>query len=251
MDGAALISIQNFWRELLDIALVAAVYYYIIHLVRGTRAVAVIYGLVFLLLVYYASAQFDLNTLNWLLTKFLDYIFLVVIILFQQDIRKALAQVGTGHFWRRSREGEETIEHLIEAVRNMSETKTGALIVIEKKVPLGDFVERGIELDAKLGKEALLTIFHPDTALHDGAVIIRRGRIAAAGVILPLSMKIKDQHIFGTRHRAALGISEESDAIAVVVSEERGTISVALGGRLTTSLDEVRLRRVLKGSLGK
>lgn len=250
METSELVSIQNFWRELLDIALVAVVYYYIIHLVRGTRAVAVIYGLVFLLLVYYASAQFDLNTLNWLLTKFLDYIFLVVIILFQQDIRKALSQVGTGHFWRRSREGEETIEHLVQAVLSMAASKTGAIIVIEKKVPLGDIVERGIELDAKLGKEILMTIFHPDTALHDGAVIIRRGRIAAAGAILPLSMKIKDQHIFGTRHRAALGISEESDAIAVVVSEERGTIAVALGGRLTTSLDEVRLRRVLKRSLG-
>lgn len=236
-------------REILDIGIVALIYYYLIHLVRGTRAVAVIYGLVLLLFVFHLSDVFGLYTLNWLLTNFLSSIFLVVIILFQGDIKKALAQVGGGPFWRKAPVREEMIEQLIQAVLTMSRIKMGAIIVLERNVPLGDIVERGVEIDAKLNKELLLTIFHYDTPLHDGAVIVRKGRLAAAACILPLSSKFRGQTVFGTRHRAALGISEESDAVTVVVSEERGAVSVAIGGRLTTSLDEVRLRRVLKNVL--
>ncbi|MDD4952442.1 MAG: diadenylate cyclase CdaA [Desulfovibrionaceae bacterium] len=246
-----MLDIQNFWREILDIGLVALIYYYLILLIRGTRAVAVIYGLVLLLLVYYASAQLGLLTLNWLLTKFLDYIFLVVIILFQGDIRKALAQVGTGRFWRRSKEGEETFEQLIDAVMAMTASRTGAIIVIEKNVPLGDVIERGVSIDAKLSKELLMTIFHPDTPLHDGAVVVRQGKVAAASCILPLSAKFKGQTVFGTRHRAALGISEETDAVAIVVSEERGEVSVAVNGRLTSRLSETGFRKVVRAALEK
>lgn len=236
-------------REMLDIGIVALIYYYLILLVRGTRAVAVIYGLVLVLFVFHLSDVFGLYTLNWLLTNFLGSIFLVVIILFQADIRKALAQVGAGPLWRRPDLREEALEQLVQAVMTMSRIKMGAIIVLERTVPLGDIVERGVEIDAKLNKELLLTIFHYDTPLHDGAVIVRKGRLAAAACILPLSSKFKGQTVFGTRHRAALGISEESDAATVVVSEERGAVSVAIGGRLTTSLDEVRLRRVLKNVL--
>ncbi|HBE95455.1 MAG TPA: TIGR00159 family protein [Desulfovibrio sp.] len=236
-------------REMLDIGIVALIYYYLILLVRGTRAVAVIYGLVLVLFVFHLSDVFGLYTLNWLLTNFLGSIFLVVIILFQADIRKALAQVGAGPLWRKPDLREEALEQLVQAVMTMSRIKMGAIIVLERTVPLGDIVERGVEIDAKLNKELLLTIFHYDTPLHDGAVIVRKGRLAAAACILPLSSKFKGQTVFGTRHRAALGISEESDAATVVVSEERGAVSVAIGGRLTTSLDEVRLRRVLKNVL--
>lgn len=236
-------------REMLDIGIVALIYYYLILLVRGTRAVAVIYGLVLVLFVFHLSDVFGLYTLNWLLTNFLGSIFLVVIILFQTDIRKALAQVGAGPLWRKPDLREEALEQLVQAVMTMSRIKMGAIIVLERTVPLGDIVERGVEIDAKLNKELLLTIFHYDTPLHDGAVIVRKGRLAAAACILPLSSKFKGQTVFGTRHRAALGISEESDAATVVVSEERGAVSVAIGGRLTTSLDEVRLRRVLKNVL--
>jgi uncharacterized protein (TIGR00159 family) len=236
-------------REMLDIGIVALIYYYLILLVRGTRAVAVIYGLVLVLFVFHLSDVFGLYTLNWLLTNFLGSIFLVVIILFQGDIRKALAQVGAGPLWRKPDLREEALEQLVQAVMTMSRIKMGAIIVLERTVPLGDIVERGVEIDSKLNKELLLTIFHYDTPLHDGAVIVRKGRLAAAACILPLSSKFKGQTVFGTRHRAALGISEESDAATVVVSEERGAVSVAIGGRLTTSLDEVRLRRVLKNVL--
>ncbi|MGE4553567.1 MAG: diadenylate cyclase CdaA [Desulfovibrionaceae bacterium] len=240
-----LFGLQISWRELLDIGIVALVYYYLILLVRGTRAVAVIYGLVLILLVYSASDFLGLYTLNWLLTNFLGSIFLVIIILFQADIKKALSQLGGGRFFKRTQLGEETINQLVQAVMTMSRQHCGALIVLERNVPLGDIVERGVEVGAKLTKELLMTIFFVDTPLHDGAVVVRQGRIAAAACILPLSSKFRGQTVFGTRHRAALGISEESDSITVVVSEETGDVSIAMNGRLTTSLDETRLRRVI------
>jgi len=244
-----LFGIQITWRVVLDIGLVAFLYYNIILLVRGTRAAAVLYGLVVVLVIYYVSDLFNLYTLNALLGEFLASIFLVVVILFKNDIRKALASVGTKRFWTQSGVRDNTLDHLTAAVMNMSESHTGAIIVIEKNVPLGDIIERGIELDAKVNQELFETIFVPDTPLHDGAVIIRRNRIVAAACILPLSSKLRGQPKYGTRHRAALGISEGSDAITVVVSEERGEVSVAMNGRLTTSLDETRLRRVLKNAL--
>ncbi|WP_147821105.1 diadenylate cyclase CdaA [Salidesulfovibrio onnuriiensis] len=238
------------WQVLLDIGIVALIYYYLIVLVRDTRAVAVIYGLMFVLVVYFVSGYLNLFTLHTLLSEFLDSIFLVIIILFQGDIRKALAQVGAGRFWSRAQKVEsKAFDELIQALVSMSRTKTGAIIVLEKHVPLGDIIERGVEIDAKVTKELLESIFFEDTPLHDGAVVIRRNRIAAAACILPLSSKLRGETMFGTRHRAALGISESADAVTVVVSEERGDISIAIGGRLTTSLDEVRLRRVLKNAL--
>lgn len=237
---------QITWQALLDVGLVAFIYYNLILLVRGTRASAVLYGLLVVLVVYYLSDLLNLYTLNALLSEFLSSIFLVVIILFRADIRKALAQVGTKRFWRLEAVRSDTVDQLVRAVMNMAVTRTGAIIVIEKNVPLGDIVERGIEIDAKVKSELLETIFSTDTLLHDGAVVVRRDRILAAACILPLSSKLKGQPKYGTRHRAALGVSEGCDAVTIVVSEERGEVSVAINGRLTTALDEVRLRRVLK-----
>jgi len=244
-----LIGFNVAWREALDILIVAAIYAYIIHLVRGTRAVAVIYGLVLVLLVYYLSNELGLYSLNWLLTNFLGSIVLIVIILFQGDLRRALAQMGAGRFWKKPQLSEAIVEELSQAVMAMAKAKVGALIVIERYEPLGDVVERGVPLDAVITASLLTTIFQVGTPLHDGAVVIRRGRIAAAGCILPLSSKLKAQSLFGTRHRAALGISEESDSLSIVVSEERGTVSIAMSGRLTTSLNDLRLRRVIKNAL--
>lgn len=244
-----LIGFNVAWREALDILLVAAIYAYIIHLVRGTRAVAVIYGLVLVLLVYYLSNELGLYSLNWLLTNFLGSIVLIVIILFQGDLRRALAQMGAGRFWKKPQLSDAIVEELSQAVMALAKTKVGALIVIERYEPLGDVVERGVPMDAVITASLLTTIFQVGTPLHDGAVVIRRGRIAAAGCILPLSSKLKAQSLFGTRHRAALGISEESDSLSIVVSEERGTVSIAMSGRLTTSLNDLRLRRVIKNAL--
>lgn len=244
-----LLGFNAIWREVLDILLVAGIYAYIIHLVRGTRAVAVIYGLVLVLLVYYLSNELGLYSLNWLLTNFLGSIVLIVIILFQGDLRRALAQMGAGRFWKKAQLSEAIVDELAQAVLALAKAKVGALIVIERYEPLGDVAERGVPMDAVITASLLSTIFQVGTPLHDGAVIIRRGRIAAAGCILPLSSKLKAQSLFGTRHRAALGISEESDSLSIVVSEERGTVSIAMSGRLTTSLNDQRLRRVIKNAL--
>ncbi len=245
------LNLQFSWQDLVDIVLVAFIFYRLILLIRGTRAVSVIYGLFLLLVVYYTSGVFGLYTLHWLLGQFLGSIFLVIIILFQKDIRKALSAMGAGRFWMRDRVGKEVIDELVLALLDMGRSKTGALVVIERNMPLGDIIERGVEIGGVVTKDLLLTIFHQDTPLHDGAVIIRNDKIAAAGCILPLAVGLKHRASLGTRHRAAMGITEESDALAVVVSEERGTISVAIGGKITTSLEEVRLKRVLVSALAK
>ncbi|NCC25240.1 MAG: TIGR00159 family protein [Deltaproteobacteria bacterium] len=241
--------LQMSWRDAVDILLVAFVYYRIILMVKGTRAVSVIIGLLLILIVYYMAGEFGFYTLHWLLTNFLGSIFLVVIILFRRDIRKALSEMGAGRFWRSPKLEEQVLNELVLALVQMARERIGALVVLEKRVPLGDVTERGVELQAKLSKDLLLTIFHPDTPLHDGAVIVQRGLVKAAGCILPLAVGVRHKSTLGTRHRAAMGITEETDAVAVVVSEERGTISVAIGGKLTSSLDENRLQKVLTAAL--
>ncbi|THB66041.1 MAG: TIGR00159 family protein [Desulfovibrio sp.] len=237
------------WRDILDISIVTVILYRVILLVRGTRAVSVVYGLLLLVLFYFISEALGLYTLNWLLANFLGSIFLVVVILFQQDIRKALSVVGAGRFWRRDSVHEEVLNQLVAAMVALAKGRIGALVVIEKSVPLGDVTERGVVLGAKVSKDLLMTIFYPSTPLHDGAVIIKDDEITAAACILPLSTGMTHRSDLGTRHRAALGITEETDAVAVIVSEERGEMSVAINGRLTASLDEVRLKRVLRNAM--
>ncbi len=243
--------IQLGWRDIVDIIVVAFIIYRVIILVKGTRAVSVFYGLLLLLVIYYFSGEFGLHTLHWLLANFLGSLFLVIIILFQKDIRKALAEMGAGRLFFRSRPGLAILDELILSLVSMAQKRIGALVVIEKNTPLGDVLESGQEINSLFSKGLLETIFYPNTPLHDGAVIIRGDRIVAAGCILPLAVGIKSKWDYGTRHRAAMGITEETDAIAIVVSEERGKISVAIGGKLITALDEVRLRRVLSSAWEK
>jgi diadenylate cyclase len=242
---------ENFhisWREILDVVIVTYIFYRGLLLIHGTRAVSVLHGFLLILILYYLSGVFGLNTLHWLLTNFLGSVFLVIIILFQADIRKALSTVGAAGFFRRKgREAmsEAVLDECILAVTRMARTRTGALIVFERRVALGDYIQRGVELSARLSKELLLTIFFPDTPLHDGAVIVRGETVAAAGCIMPLIAGVQLDAALGTRHRAALGITEETDAVAVVVSEERGVISVAEGGKLISPVDEMTLKNML------
>lgn len=243
--------IQFGWRDIVDIIVVAFIIYRVIILVKGTRAVPVFYGLLLLLVVFYFSGEFGLNTLHWLLANFLGSLFLVIIILFQHDIRKALAEMGAGRMFFRSKPGLVILDELILSLISMAQKRIGALVVIEKGTPLGDVVESGVDLNSSFSKELLETIFYPNTPLHDGAAIIRGEKIVAAGCILPLAVGIKPNWDYGTRHRAAIGITEETDAIAIVVSEEMGKISLAIGGKLIASLDEVRLRRVLSSAWEK
>jgi len=233
------------WHDALDILLVTALLYGIIARIKGTRAVTVVLGLLVLTLLYLGAGHLGLYAITWLLQSFFASLILVVVILFQQDIRMALSVIGTRRFWgRRKVISEVLLDELVDAAMDLARSRIGAIIVLERFVPLRDMVEReGVRLDARLSRELLQTIFTPNTPLHDGAVIISKGMITAAGCVLPLAMVRRQS--FGTRHRAALGITEESDAVAIVVSEERGETSVAIKGKLTKNLDAVRLKRVL------
>lgn len=237
-------------RDLIDIGLVTFAFYRVILLVKGTRAVSVIYGLLLVIVIYYLSEEFGLFTLNWLLANFLGSLFLVIIIFFQADIRKALSELGAGSLWRQKKIiSDQLLDEVVLAALSMAKSRIGALIVFERGIPLGEVVARGVELKAGVTRELLMTIFHPNTPLHDGAVIIREGRIEAAGCILPLSSGASLSAKLGTRHRAALGISEETDAVALVVSEERGVISMAQAGKLTENLDDAQLKEFLRNVL--
>lgn len=236
------------WRDLVDIALVTMLLYRLIVLMRDTRAVAALYGLMLLMVIYFLSLELGFYTLNWLLENFLGSLFLVIIVLFQRDIRRALTEMGT-HRWfpwhKRATVDDEILEEIISACIQMARSKIGALIVMERKVSLGDLLDWGTIVNADIHRSMLMTIFYPKTPLHDGAVLINNNKINAAGCILPLSSKTDLADELGTRHRAAIGITEESDALAIVVSEERGSISVAMNGQLYPCTDAAHLRRLL------
>lgn len=236
------------WRDLLDIALVAVLLYRLILLMRDTRAVAALYGLMLLIVVYFLSMEMGFYTLNWLLGNFLGSLFLVLIVLFQRDIRRALTEMGTRNWlpWRkRIAVADETLEEIVSACAQMAKSKIGALIVMERRVSLGDLLDWGTIINAEVSRALLMTIFYPKTPLHDGAVLISGNKINAAGCILPLSTNTELNAEYGTRHRAAIGITEETDALVIVVSEERGCISVALNGQIITCTDATHLQRLL------
>lgn len=236
------------WRDMLDIILVTILLYQVIIMVRGTRALTVILGLGLLMLLYFFAKSVGLYTLTWLLQHVFGSLFLVVIILFQKDIRQALGDMGARSFWRKSALDHDRLNALVNACVDMARLRIGALIVLERSMPLGDMVgNEGVRIDGLISHKLLMNIFYPKAPLHDGAVIISKGRITAAACILPLAV-VHGQN-FGTRHRAALGITEESDAVVVVVSEERGEISVAVKGKFVRNIDATKLTQVLNNVL--
>lgn len=235
------------WRELLDITLVAVLFYRVILLVQGTRAVSVINGILVVLLAYYLSGEFGLFTLHWLLTNFLSSFFLVVVILFQADIRKALSQVGLRWFGSRTRKRDAgTAQALTKALQELAHARIGALVVLERGIALGDLAARGVELSTKLTTDMLVTVFNRESPLHDGALIARGDQVVAVACILPLASYQALPAAFGTRHRAAVGVTEETDALALVVSEERGEIRAATAGKLSDPMDEAELLELLR-----
>ncbi len=254
MNLPAISELSFGWRDALDIALVTFLFYNISAMVRQTRAVAAIYGLISLIAVYFISNSLGLYTLSWLLENLLSSLLLLVIIVFQRDIRHGLTSIGSQHWWLvrffRRKNDNRHLEIIAEAATYMAERRIGALIVIERNVPLEDTTERGVRLDACISKELLINLFWHNSPLHDGAALIRGDRIVAGGCILPLSTAITTRD-YGTRHRAALGITEESDAVVVVVSEERGVVSIAIDGRITGALNEQKLTRVLVSAMEK
>lgn len=235
------------WQDVLDIAIVATILYWIFLILKGTRALKILVGLTFLLAASILSKFAGLYTVDWIVTSFWAQMVLIIVILFQPEIRRALAQIGQTPFYRTMTAGEEsrTLEEVIRAVVLMANKRMGAIIVLEREIELKDIVEVGVPLDAKLSKELLLSLFMPYSPLHDGAVIVKGDRLIAAGCFLPLTLSPDVSKMLGTRHRAALGITEETDAVVIVVSEESGSISVIIGGKLTRELDAAALRRVL------
>ncbi len=234
------------WQDVLDILVVAFVIYQLISIVRGTRSVQMLLGIVVLTVVYFMASILDLATLMWLLRTFLSSIFIIIIIVFQHDIRRALTQVGKSPFQRTTDVMDKDIEEIISAVFYLSKRRIGALIILERDTGLRDYVESGFELDANLNKELLISIFMPVSPLHDGGVIISKRRIQTAGSILPLTQNPYISKRFGTRHRAAIGLSEETDAIILVVSEETRNVSLVQHGALTAVNDEIALRTSLR-----
>lgn len=230
------------WRDIVDIAIVSFLLYQVIQLLRGSRALAILTGFFFLAVIYIISREFGFYTLNWLLDHIFSSLFLVIVVIFQQDIRHALGEMGATSFFKgKGPRKNSRMEEVVTACDDMAKARIGALIVIEGKMRLDDMIKReGISVDAKITRQLLKNIFYPKAPLHDGAVIISHGRIAAAACILPLA-EVKGT-AFGTRHRAALGITQETDASVVVVSEERGEVSFAHKGNLTRNLNPEQLR---------
>jgi diadenylate cyclase len=239
------------WRSVLDVAIVALVLYQLFMLIKGTRAVQLLNGLIILLVVSNLSDYLQLGTISWLLDQVWKVIFFALPVVFQPELRRALEQLGRGKFFVRhaTHVGPEdllrTIKELVRCTQVLSKNRIGALLVLERQTGIQDIIETGIKIDGVVSSEFLVNIFVPNTPLHDGAVIIRADRVAAAGCFLPLSENPNIQKELGTRHRAALGLTEVSDALVVVVSEETGAISVALDGRLTRFLDEKALHDLL------
>src|SRR5215510_3748209 len=227
------------WQDLLDITLIACGVYWIIHLIRGTRAVQMLLGLVMVFLTYLGSQYFELYTLNWVLDNFLSSILLVIVVLFQNDIRRALTEVGRGSLFgvRERTAYGPVLEELTRAAAVLAERRVGALIVLEHKVGLNEYIEVGTPIDARVSKELLCSIFFPSSPIHDGAVVIQRGRLSAAGCFLPLTTDPSISRTLGTRHRAAIGLTEETDATVVVVSEEEGAIALVREGHIVRNLD--------------
>ena len=232
------------WRDAMDIAVVSVLLYQVIQMLRSSRALAVLTGLGLLTVLYFVSNILGLYTLTWLLQHIFSSLFILIVVIFQSDIRQALGEMGASRLFRKRGLQQDAVEEVVAACVEMARLRVGALIVVERSMRLGDMIEReGVRVDAQLSRRLLMNIFYPKAPLHDGALILSHGRITAAACILPLAVA-KGQS-FGTRHRAALGITRESDAVAIVVSEERGEISLAMKGELVRALDAARLRQVL------
>ena len=235
------------WQDLVDIILMSIIIYRLLLIIKGTRAAQMLIGLGVLLLASLLSSYFELYTIEWLIQSFWAQIVIAIIIIFQPEIRRALAQMGETQFLHTLTSAEElkSLEEIVRAAIALSNRKIGALIAIERDTSLKDFVEVGTPLDAKVSKEILLSLFHPTSPIHDGAVVIRGNRIVAAGCFLPITMSPEISRSLGTRHRAGLGLTEETDAVVIIISEETGEVSMAINGKLETHLDMGTLRNVL------
>jgi len=235
----------------LDILVLAIIFYQILLLIRGTRAAQILTGMLLVVGLFIVSNIFPLTTVNWMMNKFYSSFIIILIIIFQDDIRHVLSTMGRRKFFI----GQDTstslliLDEISRAASALAAKRIGALIVIERQIILSRYVDIGVQLDARVSKELLMSIFHPSSPIHDGAVILQRGRIAAAGCFLPLTRDESLDPNLGTRHRAALGISQETDALVIVVSEEGASVAMVENGRITRKPDGKSLRDELSSSL--
>jgi diadenylate cyclase len=241
-------------RSLFDVFVVSLLIFWLLGVAQGTRATSLIRGaIIFLAMVYILATVFDLGTLNWILARTWPALLVAIPVIFQPELRRALEQLG--HTGSRLRETfpanvdvgtEQAVDEIVRAAGQLARQRYGALMIIERETGLQDYAESGVPIDATLTRQLLINIFYPNSPLHDGAVLTRGDRIVAASAVLPLTDNISASSQLGTRHRAAIGVTEDSDALAVVVPEETGQIAVAHSGRLIRGLDQDRLRRVLR-----
>ena len=239
------------FRDLIDIALVAFISYRFLLLMKGTRGMQMTFGIIALFLFFWITRFYNLSAVEWLFSNILTYIFFAIIVLYQTELRMVLTRIGIfsfrgGHSRMRTPDG---VDEIVQAASTLASRKIGALIIVEREVGLRTYAESGISLDAVITYDLLVTIFFPKTPLHDGAAIVRKNRIVAAGCFLPLTL---DPHLspeLGTRHRAGIGITEDTDAVAVIVSEETGTISLSIGGKITRNYSGDELRNALRTAL--
>jgi diadenylate cyclase len=235
------------WQDVLDIILVSIILYRMILIVKGTIAARMLAGVAVLLLALFLAKYMQLYTMDWLIQSFWTQVVIAIIVIFQPEIRKALAQMGESSFLQSFTSAEElkSLDEIVKATVALANRKIGALIVIERDVSLREYVEIGTQLDAKVNKDLLLSIFHPSSPIHDGAIVIKGNRISAAGCFLPIRLGTAVSKTYGTRHRAGIAITEETDAVAVIISEETGTISLAIDGKINAPLDMGKLRDML------
>ncbi|HVQ31979.1 MAG TPA: diadenylate cyclase CdaA [Vicinamibacteria bacterium] len=240
------------WLDVLDILIVALIIYELLQLIRGTHAVQMALGALVLVILYWASLWLNLQTLNWLLRTFLPFVVFGIIVVFQAEIRKVLAHLGKTPFFGAfsERRRDEVIDEIVLATTTLAGQRTGGIIVVEREMGLRSYIETGIAMDALVTYDLLISIFNPGTPLHDGAVILQGNRVAAAACFLPLTVNPELSRALGSRHRAAIGVTEDTDALAVVVSEETGTISLVQDGAIRRGLDGPSLQQALFAALG-
>src|SRR5258707_1630509 len=237
------------WWDIADILVVSILIYEVLKLIRGTRAVQMALGGCVLVGLFYGSRWVHLETVNWLVRNMIGYVVFAVIVLFQSDIRRALAHFGRAPFFRYLAKAEsqaESIEELVMAASMLSSQRIGAIVAIERQIGLRNYIEGGIPLDAVLTYDLLLSIFQPVSPLHDGAVIVQNDRVAAAACFLPRTVNPRLAKELGSRHRAAIGLTEENDSVAIVVSEETGIVSIVVDGKIERGLEGAELRARLR-----
>jgi diadenylate cyclase len=234
--------------DVVDILIVSLLIYEALKIIRGTRAMQLVFGTVVLLVLVYVTQTFPLQTVGWLIRNVLTYLVFAAIVLFQADIRRALAHLGRAQVFRvfaRTERTTEAIEEVVTAAEMLARDRIGAIIVFEREIGLRNYIESGIRIEGNVSYDLLTTIFQPKTLLHDGAVILSEDRVAAAACFLPLAVGTHFDRVLGSRHRAAIGVTEETDAVAIVVSEERGEIALARHGKIERPLTPSDLRRQL------